>query len=360
MTEIVRQKESSVQMFVQEGVEHNALVRSLRGEDYVVNQLDSRQQDWTNHVLRRTRFSVVTRSLLAVCFGFGYLLAFVWGGLQLRDGIITIGVMTSFLQLVGQIQYPILNLLNMAPVVVHATVSVDRLQELMEKPEKNTSSSNPLYIKGEVGVLMEDVGFKYSSEGRKVFQHLSYDFKPGSRVAIMGETGIGKTTIFRLMLALVNPDWGKIEVYSNGSRYPVSDQTRINFAAVPQGNSLMSGTVRFNLSLANPDATEEMMKKALHIAMADFVWDLPNGIDTELGERGIGLSEGQAQRIAIARGLLMPGQVMLFDEISSALDVDTERELLRQLFRMTDKTLIFVTHRREVSEICDYVINLWA
>ncbi len=359
MTERIRIKESRVQMLVQEGVEHNAMLRSLRGVKWMTGLLDDRQQDWAGDVMHRTRFTVVTRTMLASCFGFGYLFAFVWGGLQLRDGIITIGVMTSFLQLVGQIQYPILNLLNMVPQLVHSTVSVDRLCELMDG-QLEEGESQLVSLEGRVGVRMTDVGFKYPTEERQVLQHFSYDFKPGSRVAIMGETGIGKTTILRLMLALLRPDHGKLEIYTQGESIPVSEHTRINFVIVPQGNSLMSGTIRQNLQLGNPDATDEMMRRALQTAMADFVFSFPNGLDTELGEHGMGLSEGQAQRIAIARGLLQPGQVMLFDEISSALDIDTERELLLKLFRMYDKTLIFVTHRTEVAEICDEVINLWS
>ena len=359
LTGIIRSKESHVQMLMQEGVENVALVQSIMAENQITEQLDKKQSDLAENVMRRTRFTVATRTLLSACFAFGYLLAFIWGGLQLRDGIITIGVMTSFLQLVGQIQYPVLNVLNLTPQLVHASVSVDRLREL-ECEINHSKSDDKVSLEGLVGVRMENVDFSYPSGDKQVLRHFSYDFKPGSRVALMGETGIGKTTIFRLMLALVNPDEGKIEVYADQKKVAVSELTRCNFVVVPQGNTLLSGTVRNNLLLANPEATDDLIINALQIAMADFVFALPNGLDTELGEHGIGLSEGQAQRIAIARGLLQPGHIMLFDEISSALDADTERELLMKLFRMRDKTMIFVTHRSDVAEICDEVINLWA
>ena len=145
----------------------------------------------------------------------------------------------------------------------------------------------------------------------------------------MGQTGIGKTTLFRLMLAFITPEKGTLTLYDGHEEHPASVDTRGNFVFVPQGNTLMSGTVRYNLQLARPEATDEELRQVLHVAMADFVNELPQGIDTMLGERGIGLSEGQAQRIAIARGLLRPGSILLLDEISSSLDEQTEQELFR-------------------------------
>jgi ABC-type bacteriocin/lantibiotic exporter with double-glycine peptidase domain len=176
----------------------------------------------------------------------------------------------------------------------------------------------------------------------------------------MGQTGIGKTTLFRLLLAFVKPTTGTISLTApDGRSETVSEATRQHFVFVPQGNTLMSGTVRYNLLLARPDATEEELRTVLHVAIADFVHELPDGIDTMLGERGIGLSEGQAQRIAIARGLLRPGSVLLLDEISSSLDEETERELFRRLFDYChSKTMIFITHRPAVSSLCDNVIRL--
>jgi ABC-type bacteriocin/lantibiotic exporter with double-glycine peptidase domain len=176
----------------------------------------------------------------------------------------------------------------------------------------------------------------------------------------MGETGIGKTTLFRLMLSFIRPDSGQIEIYGEGEQaQAVSETTRANFVFVPQGNTLMSGTIRYNLQLAKPDATDEELRQVLHTATADFVNDLPEGLDTELGERGSGLSEGQAQRIAIARGLLRPGNILLLDEISSALDEQTERELFTRLFAAyPQKTMLFITHRSAMTTRCDEVLNM--
>ena len=349
MTLDIRQDESRIQMQVQEGMEYNAVLRSLGSEQWVTDRLDSMQQRLRGNVMRRARFTVVMRLVLGCAFGLGYLLAFVWGGLGLRNGTITFGVMTSFLQLVGMIQNPILQLLNMIPAVIHSTASIDRLEEIEGAPSAADQTTppfgHPSYSGGE-GITFSDVSFSYAAGDREILSHFTHDFKAGTKTAIMGETGIGKTTLFRLILGFIEPTEGRVEVGGD-------------LCFVPQGNTLMSGTIRYNLQLAKPDATDEELEAVVHTACADFVFDLPEGLDTELGERGSGLSEGQAQRIAIARGLLRPGSIMLLDEISSSLDEPTERELYRRLFAaFPEKTMLFITHRPTVTEQCDEVIRL--
>lgn len=361
MTLDIRQQESVIQMQVQEGMEHNAVLRSLGSELWVTRRLDDMQHQLIGRVMRRTRFTVVSRLLLACTFSLGYLLAFVWGGLQLRSGIITFGVMTSFLQLVGQIQHPILSLLNMMPHFFYATASIDRLEELEAsgKEKRPSTHSSLISPNSPLTLSLKDVSFGYASGDRLVLDHFSHDFLAGTKTAIMGQTGIGKTTLFRLLLAFIKPSSGTIKLCSNDKEQTVSEDTRQEFVFVPQGNTLMSGTVRYNLQLARPEATDEELRRVLHVALAEFVYDLPDGIDTQLGERGIGLSEGQAQRIAIARGLLRPGNILLLDEISSSLDEKTEQELFCRLFEAcSNKTMIFITHRPAVSNLCDDVIHL--
>ena len=365
MTLKIREGESRIQMHVQEGVENNAVLRSLGSAPWVSERLDSMQNELHRNVVRQTRFSVVSRLAFGGAFGLGYLLAFVWGGLGLRNGTITFGVMTSFLQLVGQIQGPILSILNNAPRLIHATASIDRLQELQGdgplpggkavRPATSVAQGGLPAVDGlaGLGVRLENVRFRYAGADRDAVRNYTHDFKPGSKTAIMGETGVGKTTLFRLMLGLVEPEEGRTLVYSAGvAERAVSADTCDYFVYVPQGNTLMSGTVRYNLQLAKPDATDEELRHVLQVACAEFVFDLPNGLDTELGERGMGLSEGQAERIAIARGLLRPGGILLLDEISSALDEPTERELFQRLFEAYPaKTMIFITHRSAVAEM---------
>ena len=368
MTLDIRKQESVIQMLVQETMEHNAVLRSLESGDWITNRLDDMQQDLRGKISRRARFTVISRLLIGSSFSLGYIMAFIWGAMQLRNGAITFGVMTSFLQLVSQIQNPILQMLNMVPQFIQSSASIDRLTELEQVEVEETGfsgipgsseisrSSGSLHP---LGVKVEDVSFKYADGDREILTHFSFDFKPGSKTALMGHTGAGKTTLFRLLLALTKPNKGTMAVYDSQGQQAISEQTRSNFVFVPQGNTLMSGTIRYNLLLARPDATDEELDDVLHTAMADFVLDLPDGLDTECGERGSGLSEGQAQRIAIARGLLRPGGILLLDEISASLDEATERELYRRLFaKYPGKTMIFITHRPVVCELCDQVIKL--
>ena len=192
-----------------------------------------------------------------------------------------------------------------------------------------------------------------------MFDGFSYDFAPGSKTAVVGETGVGKSTLIRLMLSLLRPQSGNLALYGGGSEVPVSPMTRANFSFVPQGNSLLGGTIRDNLLLGNPKATDKQMWDALDTAAAGFVRELPDGLMTRCGERGTGLSEGQAQRIAIARALLRPGTIMLLDEFSSSLDPETERRLINNLTSACEgKTMIFITHRELVTEYCDNVLRL--
>ena len=335
MTLDIRQDESRIQMQVQEGMEHNAVLRSLGSEQWVTERLDAMQQRLRGNVVRRLRFTVAMRVIMGCAFGLGYLLAFVWGGIGLRNGTITFGVMTSFLQLVGMIQHPILQLLNMVPGLIHATASIDRLEELANhRGQVLGPAANSV---GDIS--FENVSFRYATGDKEILSHFSHHFKVGSKTAIMGETGIGKTTLFRLILGFIQPTTGTVK-------------TGGEVCFVPQGNTLMSGSIRYNLLLAKPDATDDELREVLHIACADFVLDLPEGLDTELGERGSGLSEGQSQRIAIARGLLHPGDILLLDEISSSLDESTERELYRRLFAAyPEKTMLFITHRPTITEL---------
>lgn len=366
MTLKIRNDESRIQVQIQEGMELNAVLRSLNSEEWVTGRLNTMQNQLKDHIMHRAKFTAIMRFSFGSAFGLGYLLAFVWGGIQLRNGLITFGVMTSFLQLVGQIQHPILQMLNTFTQLMHATASIDRLQELESKATSSCHSTKPnipsvfgVDSDQRIGIQIEDISFQYATGDRMILQHFSHIFEPSSKTAIMGATGIGKTTLFRLLLALIEPQSGHISLYGDKDRIAVSEQTREHFVYVPQGNTLLSGTLRFNMQLAKPDATDEEIYDALHTAAADFVFELPEGIDTELGERGSGLSEGQAQRIAIARGLLRPGSILLLDEISASLDEQTEQLLYNRLFaRYPNKTMIFITHRATVSQMCDEIIPL--
>ena len=356
MTLDIRQDESRIQMQVQEGMENNAVLRAMGSQEWMTGRLDTMQQQLKGNIMRRTRFTIMIRIIMGCAFGLGYLTAFIWGGLQLRAGAITFGVMTSFLQLVGQIQHPVMQLLNLVPQVIHSTASIDRLIELENlESEADASTLHPTLS----GIRFNKVSFKYAGGDRQILTDFTHDFRPGTKTALMGETGIGKTTLFRLMLGFISPQSGTISLYGKDESMLAGSTTRPDFVFVPQGNTLMSGTIRFNLQVANPEASDQELQQALHTACADFVQELPDGLDTVLGERGTGLSEGQAQRIAIARGLLRPGSILLLDEISSSLDAPTEAELYTRLFKAyPQKTMIFITHREAVTTLCDETLTL--
>ena len=350
----IREDESRIMARIQESVELNVVLRALQGERWMQDRVEELQDRQTANYIRRSRFMVFSRFALGCTFGLGYMLAFVWGAYGLRTGAITFGVMTSFLQLVGQIQQPILSLLGAFPSIIYSTASIDRLKEMEHGEEKQSCEGEDITTRPLLGIRMDNVTFRYAKGDREVMSNFSHDFRPGTKTAILGTTGAGKTTLFRLILNFIQPDSGEVTFYGNGFTHAADKSMRKNVVFVPQGNTLISGTIRNNLLMAKPDASDEELHTALHTSCADFVFDLPQGIDTVLSEHGGGLSEGQAQRIAIARGLLRPGAVFLLDEISSALDEDTERELFSRLFAARPSTtILLITHRKKVASLCD-------
>ena len=350
----IREDESRIMARIQESVELNVVLRALQGERWMQDRVEELQDRQTANYIRRSRFMVFSRFALGCTFGLGYMLAFVWGAYGLRTGAITFGVMTSFLQLVGQIQQPILSLLGAFPSIIYSTASIDRLKEMEHGEEKQPCDGKDITTRTLLGIRMDNVTFRYAKGDREVISNFSHDFRPGTKTAILGTTGAGKTTLFRLILNIIQPDSGEVTFYGNGFSHAADKSMRKNVVFVPQGNTLISGTIRNNLLMAKPDASDEELHTALHTSCADFVFDLPQGIDTVLSEHGGGLSEGQAQRIAIARGLLRPGAVFLLDEISSALDEDTERELFSRLFAARPSTtILLITHRKKVAALCD-------
>lgn len=354
-TRRVRKSDSRVQSILQETVQNRMLIKTLECDGIMVDRLGASQSSLRTHVRRRTAFSVFSNLVLNSGFSLGYLVAFLWGAIRLSQHTITFGGMTAFLQLVFRIQNPARDLTKLAPAFVSVLTAAERLMELEEMPEEEEGDS--VRLAAPCGVRLSDVSYSYD-EGSKVIDRLSFDFRPGSCTAVLGETGAGKTTLLRLVLALLKADEGSVTLYNANESLPVSPQTRGNFVYVPQGNTLLSGTIRENLRLGNPRATGKQMHDALRKACADFVFDFPEGIDTRVSEDGGGLSEGQAQRISVARALLRNRSVMLFDEATSALDPVTERTLLRNILSSREKTVIFITHRPAVVDYCDQVLRL--
>lgn len=357
LTHDIRKNDSQVQSHLQESIQHLSVIQSLEYVDASSAALDGLQGNLYGSELRRTRFSVVSRGFMSLALQAGHVIAFIWGVTGISRGTVTYGMMTAFLQLIGQIQRPLVEMSSQLPAIIHSTASIDRLMELESLPREEVAE--PQLLEGVIGVRMSDVSFAYPDAGENVLTDFSYDFKPGTRTAIVGPTGVGKSTLIKLLLSLLKPAKGSIEVYNAEDSAAVSPATRSNLVYVPQGNTLFSGTVKDNLLMGNPEASDSQLEEVLHTSAADFVFSLPNRIDTQCFEAGAGLSEGQAQRIAIARALLRPGSILLLDEFSSALDAATETQLMERLTsRLPHHTMIFITHRERIIDYCDNILRL--
>lgn len=355
-TRQVRDSDSKVQSVLQETIQHRMLIKTLESDDTAVNRLEHTQSELHQNVVRRTKFSLFSNLVLNFGFALGYLVAFAWAALRMSRHTLTFGGMTAYLQLVGRIQGPARNLTKLVPAFVSVFTAAERLMELEEDPLEE--QGDPVMLDVPCGVRLNHVYYQYSAAERLVINDLSFDFKPGSSTAVLGETGAGKTTLIRIILALLKPQQGSVTIYDSHESMALTPRMRCNIVYVPQGNTLLSGTIRDNLRLGRLGATDREMAEALHTACADFVFDLPDGLDTECSEAGGGLSEGQAQRISIARALLRDRSIMLFDEATSALDPDTERQLLDNILGRHDRTIIFITHRQAVVGYCDQTLHL--
>lgn len=356
LTRQVRDSDSKVQAFMQEITQNRMLVKTLESGGFMINRLESTQSELRRNVVRRTSFSVFSNFILNFGFTLGYLVAFLWAAVRMSAGTLSFGGMTAFLQLVSKIQGPARSLTKLVPAFVSVFTAAERLMELEEDPLEE--QGDPIVLDAPCGVRLDNVSYAYQDGETNVIDNLSFDFRPGCCTAILGETGAGKTTLVRMLLALLQPQSGSLHIYNNVEERQLTPRLRANFVYVPQGNTLLSGTIRENLRLGKHNATDEEMREALVKSCAEFVFDLPDGLDTACAEKGGGLSEGQAQRICIARALLRNRSVMLFDEATSALDPDTERRLLKNILASHDKTIIFITHRLAVVDYCDDVLRV--
>lgn len=340
----VRNEETAVQQHVQETMQHSLVIKTLGRIAYAGEQLGTHHQQLQKLVIRNTRYSAMAALLVNLSFVVGYLIAFFWGIHSLSKGIITFGALIAFIQLVGQIQMPIRTLVNYVSIFVNTFTATERLMEIEEmEPEEPIADEEEVKFEG---LKVEHVSFAYE-DGETILDDWSAEFRPGSVTALVGTTGSGKTTFISLLMGLLHPQSGRI----------VPTDRRL-FSYVPQGNSLMSGTIRENLLYGNPKATEEEIREALRIAKADFIWEKEEGLEWPCGERGTGLSEGQAQRVGIARALLRKAPVLLLDEAFSALDSETAEAVLDGILKDKNRTVIYITHRDKLMPKADQVVRI--
>lgn len=344
----VKDSNSAIQAIIQECIQHKMIIKVLEQGPNMIYNLERRQCLLRRQVKSRARFSIIARLVISLGFSGSYIAALTYGVFQLKDGLITAGILIAFTKLIGNIQHPLYEIARILPSLVNSMTSAERLIELEQLPKEEVGQ--PIYVSEatpqHIGVRFNDVQFCYKQKNRHVLDHFTFDFAPGTFTAILGPTGAGKTTLLRMMLALISPDKGTATLYDAQGEKPVSPSLRHYFSYVPQGNTLFSGTIRDNLLMGNPHATKSQMEEALRLSEAEFVFKLPDGIYTRCGEQGGGLSEGQAQRIAIARAILRPCSILLLDEATSALDIETEHRVLTNIkSHYAGTTIIFVTHR---------------
>ncbi len=358
-SEWIKKTESKIYAQMQEALGNQEVIRTFERQEIEVNRLNLIQIQLYNTIRKRVGLTVLANMIAQAAFSGGYMIAFLWSVYGLMKQTITFGTMTSFLQLVVRIQRPMSELMSLIPSMISAKASLDRLVDLLAY--KTEARSNKQVLNGIECLRAESISFKYEDGNEWIFRNFSFELQSGRMLALMGETGSGKTTFLKLLLGLHRITEGNLSLMQRDKKngIKISELTRSNFVYVPQGNSLFSGTVRENLLVGNVDASEQDLQKVLSIAVADFVWDLPNGLDTVLGEKGNGLSEGQAQRIAIARSLLRPGKILLLDEATSALDEATQRIFVQNLREHIEgRIVLFITHHSEVASLCDELVRL--
>ena len=350
----IRKRESEMQQLMQESLQHRVLILTLTNVERVLDKFGWLQADVEASTRKRLNYNAVARGLMFFGFQAGHAAAFLWGVFGIRAGTVTYGTMTAFLQLVGQVQRPIAEFGRQIPAFIQAITSIERLMDLQELQEEPLQQQRML--QGAPLIEVNHLTYAYPGIPEPVLKDFSCTFPAGEMTVIAGPTGVGKSTLIRLVLGLLKPQDGSVTV----GGFPAGSALRGNFMYIPQGNSLLSGTIRSNLQLAAPSATDEELRAALETAMAGFVYDLPEGLDTPCGEIGSGLSEGQAQRVAIARALLRKGGVLILDESTSALDPETEKQLLENLHRQYHgrKTVLFISHREAAMRFADHIVTL--
>lgn len=354
----MQEAEDRLHAIMQESFENLRLIKASSSEGRVTKKIGARQKALENEQVRQGLFSVAMNNGMGLMFDFTWLFCMIWGSAAIFRGELTYGSLAAMIQLIGRVQGPISDAVGIAGDVYRMISSAERLMELSGLPSEEIKEE----VRDFSEIRLDHVCFRYDDaeeDSEDVLKDVSCTIKSGDFIALTGASGGGKSTLFQLLLGIYMPKGGDISVHVRDKEEWVkaSRETRSLFAYVPQGNSLFSGTLRENLTLFSDNPSDDEIHEALRVACIDDLVE-EVGLDAELGERGVGISEGQAQRVAVARALIAGSPILLLDEATSALDEATEAKMLKNLSELWSKTCLIVTHRPAALSICDYEFRI--
>ena len=355
----VSEADGRVSSILQETLEKLLVVQAMDISDEMERRVGIQLADRFEIYRKRKNISLFANSSVYVMFYGAGFAALVWCAAGILNGTITFGTLTAVTQLVSQLQNPIVGLSGLMPQYIAMMAAAERLQELDQLPsdmDDTQKDPNALYERS-VSICARNLTFTFDRE--TILDDVTFSFEKGHFYAITGPSGIGKSTLLKLLLGIYRPNCGALVVETTDESVPLDRSTRGLFAYVPQGNLLFSGTIKENLIVCKPTASDEEIARAVYLSAMDlFLPQLPQGLDTRLGEGGTGLSEGQSQRLAIARAVLTDAPILLLDECTSALDVQTESLVLQRLSELENKSCIVVTHRPAAEHFCEHKIQI--
>ena len=357
-----QETDGKTRSYMQECLENLLAIKVFSVEEKTIGIADKLQKDNYKIKIKRRNYTILGNSTYNFIFSAGYIFALIFGAIKIYGGVPDFGYgdLSAILQLVNSVQVPFATLSGLMPKLYSTTASAERIMEIEDLEEDKviyTVDATEVYNKMR-SIEINNLSFSYDLR-EKVFENASLSIQKGQSVAISGVSGIGKSTIMKLMLGVYPVDSGEIYFNLENGRMPLTEYTRSLFAYVPQGNMLFSGTIKDNVTFINDSATEEEIEKALKISCADeFIESLPNKLNTVVGENGLGLSEGQIQRIAISRAVLSGAPIMLLDEATGSLDEKTEQKVIQNLLSIDNKTIILISHRHTAINACEKVIQV--